>query len=122
MKAPKFTTQIFLGMLLGVIVGHFWGQDASSLDVLSTIFLRLIKMVISPLVFSAIVVGIAKVGDFKAVGRIGVKLFYIFRQQQLLRFYQGFCLLIWHSPEKICASNCPHMGQMLAFRPLVIRI
>ena len=47
---------------------------ASRFSILSDIFLRMIKMIIAPLVFAVLVLGVAKVGDFKSVGRIGLKL------------------------------------------------
>ena len=46
---------------------------ASNFSVLSDIFLHLIKMIIAPLVLAVLVIGVAKVGDFKSVGRIGLK-------------------------------------------------
>ncbi|MCU0324927.1 MAG: dicarboxylate/amino acid:cation symporter [Spirosomaceae bacterium] len=76
------TAKIFIGMTLGIIVGYILNQSLSTetleewskyLNLLSKIFLRLIKMIIGPLVFSILTVGIAKLGDFKLVGRIGLK-------------------------------------------------
>ncbi|MFN3849864.1 MAG: dicarboxylate/amino acid:cation symporter [Spirosomataceae bacterium] len=76
------TAKIFIGMTLGIIVGYILNQSLSPesleewskyLNLLSKIFLRLIKMIIGPLVFSILTVGIAKLGDFKLVGRIGLK-------------------------------------------------
>jgi Na+/H+-dicarboxylate symporter len=110
MKAPKFTTQIFIGMLLGVAVGHYWGVQAAQLDILSTIFLRLIKMVISPLVFSAIVVGIAKVGDFKAVGRIGVKTFLYFQTATIVALLSGLFLVDFAQPGRNMKIELPAQG------------
>ena len=78
MKAPNITTRIFIGMVLGIAVGYFFpasgdGFGGDDLAILSKIFLRLIKMIIGPLVFATLVVGIAKLGDFGVVGRIGLK-------------------------------------------------
>ena len=69
----NLTTQIFIAMVLGIAMGYFFPTEAVELKILSDIFLRLIKMIIAPLVFSTLVVGIAKLGDFKTVGRIGIK-------------------------------------------------
>ena len=79
----KLTTYIFVGMLLGIAVGWalntFLPTPASAKNVagyislLSDIFLRLIKMIVAPLVFSTLVVGIAKMSDTSSVGRIGLK-------------------------------------------------
>ena len=85
-KNPSFfsglTGQIliamFLGAILGIIIHNFISpEDAQAfskkINILATIFIRLVQMIISPLVFTTLVVGIAKLGDIKAVGRIGGK-------------------------------------------------
>ncbi|OAB29173.1 Na+/H+-dicarboxylate symporter [Flavobacterium fryxellicola] len=85
-KKPSFfsglTGQILIAMVLGAILGiviHNWisPEDAKAfskkINILATIFIRLVQMIISPLVFTTLVVGIAKLGDIKAVGRIGGK-------------------------------------------------
>ncbi|NMM64863.1 cation:dicarboxylase symporter family transporter [Clostridium sp. P21] len=68
--------QIVIGLILGIIVGAvFYGNPAVSiyLQPIGDIFLRLIKMIVVPIVFSALVVGIAGGGDIKQVGKLGVK-------------------------------------------------
>ena len=76
------TGQILIAMLLGAILGiviHTNCTDeiaetfSSKIKMLATVFIRLVQMIISPLVFTTLVVGIAKLGDIKAVGRIGGK-------------------------------------------------
>ncbi|MEN9909708.1 MAG: hypothetical protein RLZZ540_2857 [Bacteroidota bacterium] len=78
----NLTFQILIAMLcgavLGVIIHNSIAAEAaqsfsSKIKMLATIFIRLVQMIISPLVFTTLVVGIAKLGDVKAVGRIGVK-------------------------------------------------
>jgi len=85
-KKPSFlnglTGQILIAMLLGAILGviihnsvidetaHEFGNK---IKMLATIFIRLVQMIIAPLVFTTLVVGIAKLGDVKTVGRIGGK-------------------------------------------------
>lgn len=69
-------TQIVIGLILGVIVGAvFYGNPAVGvyLQPIGDIFLRLIKMIVVPIVFSALVVGIAGAGDIKQVGKLGGK-------------------------------------------------
>ena len=77
-----FTGQILIAMVLGAILGiiihnYISPEDAQAfskkINILATIFIRLVQMIISPLVFTTLVVGIAKLGDIKAVGRIGGK-------------------------------------------------
>jgi Na+/H+-dicarboxylate symporter len=81
--SKKFTTLILIGMLLGIAVGYACNTAfpdpktaatvASYISLITTVFLRLIKMIIAPLVFSTLVVGIAHMGDTASVGRIGIK-------------------------------------------------
>jgi proton glutamate symport protein len=72
-RLPSLTTQIFVGLLIGVAVGHFWPSAGVAVKPLADAFLRLIRMIIAPLLFSTLVVGIAGTGDLKAMGRIGLK-------------------------------------------------
>jgi len=67
------TAWILIGMAAGVEFGHDWPAAAQNLQLLGTIFLRLIKVIIAPLIFSTLVVGIAGHADLKKVGRMGVK-------------------------------------------------
>ncbi|KLT71250.1 MULTISPECIES: dicarboxylate/amino acid:cation symporter [Flavobacterium] len=69
---------MILGAVLGIILHNYISPEAAKsfsvkINMLATIFIRLVQMIISPLVFTTLVVGIAKLGDIKAVGRIGGK-------------------------------------------------
>jgi len=64
---------IFVGLGVGLLVGILWPDIAVTLRPLSTIFIRLIKSLIAPLLFSTLVIGIAGHGDIKQVGRLGLK-------------------------------------------------
>lgn len=98
MKKPSLIVQIFLGMALGILAGHFVPSLALKLQILSDIFLRLIKMIIAPLVLSTLVVGVAKVGDFKSVGRIGLKTLLYFQGATMLALVIGLLLVNIFSP------------------------
>lgn len=78
----NLTFQILIAMILGGLLGfiihnNYLPEEAKSfsdkIKTLATIFIRLVQMIISPLVFTTLVVGIAKLGDIKSVGRIGGK-------------------------------------------------
>jgi Na+/H+-dicarboxylate symporter len=79
----RFTYWILGGMILGIVVGYILHATlpdpkeaaivAGYFSIITDLFLRLIKMIIAPLVFSMLVVGIAHMGDTEAIGRIGVK-------------------------------------------------
>ena len=69
----SLTTWILTGMVIGVEVGLDFPEVAKDLKVLSNIFLRLVKTIIAPILFSTLVVGIAGHSDLKQVGRMGWK-------------------------------------------------
>jgi proton glutamate symport protein len=72
-RFPSLTAQIFIGLVAGIALGALWPDVAVAIRPLADLFLRMIKMIIAPLIFSTLVVGIAGTGDLRAVGRIGVK-------------------------------------------------
>jgi aerobic C4-dicarboxylate transport protein len=65
--------QVLVAILVGVLLGHFFPQLATKMKPLGDAFIKLIKMMIAPIIFTTVVVGIAKVNDMKEVGRVGVK-------------------------------------------------
>jgi len=74
LRKISLTQWIMLSMVLGVLLGWLWPQGSQELRVLSNVFLRLIKCLLVPLVFSTLVVGIAGHGDdLKAVGRLALR-------------------------------------------------
>ncbi|MFF2521037.1 cation:dicarboxylate symporter family transporter [Streptomyces liangshanensis] len=66
-------TQVAVALVLGILVGKLWPDVSTSLQPLGDGFTRLIKTLIAPLVFCVVVTGIAKAGNLRAFGRIGVK-------------------------------------------------
>jgi Na+/H+-dicarboxylate symporter len=103
MKSQKLTTIILIGMVLGILVGWacntLWPDPkiaktiADYISLITDIFLRLIKMIIAPLVFSTLVVGVAHMGDTKAVGRIGGKAMLWFIGASLVSLLTGMILV-----------------------------
>ena len=99
-KRNRLTTWILVGLVLGVAVGYVANTHvadpkgfADTMSLVTTLFLRLIKMIIAPLVFSTLVVGIAKMGDAAEVGRIGVKALGWFIVASLLSLTLGLILV-----------------------------
>lgn len=80
---------------------------ASHYSILSDIFLRLIKMIIAPLVLAVLVMGVAKVGDFKSVGRIGGKTIIYFTFATLLALSLGLIIVNLFEPGKVMALDLP---------------
>jgi aerobic C4-dicarboxylate transport protein len=65
--------QVLIGFLLGIAVGYFHPGLGESLKPLGDGFIKLIKMLLAPIIFGTVVVGIAKMGNLKEVGRVGIK-------------------------------------------------
>lgn len=90
---PSLTAQIFIGLGLGVVFGAVWPELATSIKPIADIFLRMIKMIIAPLLFSTLVVGIAGTGDVKAMGRIGLKAMVYFQIGAVISLVLGLTLV-----------------------------
>jgi proton glutamate symport protein len=84
---------IFIGIGIGLLLGWLAPDFAVSLRPLSTIFIRLIKSLIAPLIFSTLVVGIAGHGDLKQVGRMGVKAIVYFEVLTTLALIVGLAAI-----------------------------
>jgi Na+/H+-dicarboxylate symporter len=103
MRSQRLTTVILIGMILGIGVGYacheLWPDKATAtaiagyISLLTDIFLRLIKMIIAPLVFSTLVVGVAHMGDPATVGRIGAKALLWFVCASLVSLLMGLLLV-----------------------------
>src|SRR3954467_9208584 len=82
-------TWIFACMIIGGIFGHEFPRQAIALQVITQIFLRLIKAIIAPLIFSTLIVGIAGHSDLKQVGRMGLKALIYFEVVTTLALFIG---------------------------------
>jgi DAACS family dicarboxylate/amino acid:cation (Na+ or H+) symporter/aerobic C4-dicarboxylate transport protein len=65
--------QVLLGIVIGGLIGYFFPHVGTSLKPLGDGFIKLIKMLLGPIVFLTVVLGIARMGDVKRVGRVGLK-------------------------------------------------
>lgn len=65
--------QVLVGIVVGIALGIFFPHAAVALKPLSDGFIKLIRMTLAPIIFATIVVGIARMGDLKEVGRVGAK-------------------------------------------------
>ena len=89
----SLTTWIFVGLLAGAEFGHDWPAVAVNLQLLGTIFLRLIKVIIAPLLFGVLVVGIAGHSDLKKVGRLGIKSLIYFEVVSTIAMLIGYAAI-----------------------------
>jgi len=122
-KSNKLTLWIFIALVIGVITGVVLNkqypvnadgtENASlknildNLTILTDVFLRLIKMIIAPLVFATLVVGVAKLGDIKAVGRIGGKTMLWFISASFVSLLLGCFLVNLFQPGHMMQLELP---------------
>jgi proton glutamate symport protein len=92
-KKNRLTLYIFIGMGIGLLIGTLWPQAGESLRPLGAIFIRLIKSIIAPLIFSTLVVGIAGHSDVKSVGRMGLKAILYFEAVTTLALFLGLAFV-----------------------------
>ncbi len=69
----NLTVQVVTGIILGIMVGALFPEFGASLKILADIFIRLIKMLIAPIIFLTVVIGIGSMGNLKKIGKIGGK-------------------------------------------------
>ncbi len=119
-KSNRLTIYIIIAMLAGILLGYlihtgsspgFIKSFSTNIKLLTTIFLRLVQMIIAPLVFTTLVVGIAKLGDLKSVGRVGGKAMLWFISASLVSLLLGMLLVNVFKPgEGIDLSNADVTG------------
>ncbi len=113
-KRLNLTTYIIFGLLLGIVAGYFVNAQmakptdfADAMSLITTMFLRLIKMIIAPLVFSTLVVGIAHMGDVNEVGRVGGKALLWFVLASLLSLTLGLIMVNLFRPGDAMHAMLP---------------
>src|SRR4051794_21697 len=106
-RKNHLTLYILIAMVLGIITGYLINRFSpqstrttfsNNIKLLTTIFLRLVQMIIAPLVFSTLVVGIAKLGDLKTVGRVGGKSLLWFVSASIASLLLGMMLVNFFKP------------------------
>jgi Na+/H+-dicarboxylate symporter len=97
-------------------------KDLEPLTLLSDIFLRLIKMIVAPLVFTTLVVGVAKVGDVKAVGRIGGKTMLWFLSASLLSLVLGMIMVNLFKPGEAMHLALPPSNIDTGVHPVALSL
>ena len=116
MKKLPMAAWILIAMVLGIIVGYMIftsfpdkkaaKEIADYVSIVSDVFLRLIKMLIGPLVFSTLVVGIAHMGDAKSVGRVFGKAIGWFLTASLISLVIGLVMANLLKPGETSGCHC----------------
>jgi len=106
-KGNRLTTYIVIALIAGIILGFILNKNITPerienitepFSLIPDAFLRLIKMIVAPLVFFTLVVGVAKLGDLKSVGRIGAKTLFWFLCASLASLMLGMILVNLFEP------------------------
>ena len=118
-KKNYLTMYVLLALFLGLFTGYLCYEFiplesqrkvvAESLSVVSSIFLNLIKMIISPLVFSSLVIGIAKMGDIRAIGRIFSKTLLWFMVASVISLVLGLVMVVLLRPGDAMVPLVSHL-------------
>ena len=99
MEAPKkplyksLYFQVICAILLGIALGHFYPQTAQAMKPLGDGFIKLIKMIIAPIIFCTVVLGVAGMEDMKKLGRIGGKALIYFEAVTTLALIIGLVVV-----------------------------
>lgn len=105
----KLFFAIIIALILGVIMGGIVNlkfpdnapEFSNKIKLLGTVFIRLVQMIIAPLVFTTLVVGIAKMSDIKMIGRVGTKAMLWFITASLVSLFIGLILVNWLEPGHV---------------------
>ena len=121
-KFMKGQNKLFIAIIVALIVGVVMGGIvhtqypessegfAQNIKLLGTIFIRLVQMIIAPLVFTTLVVGIAKMSDIKMIGRVGTKAMLWFITASLVSLMIGLVFVNWLEPGKVMQLPIPAAG------------
>ena len=103
--------QVLVAILLGVLAGVLFPREAVALKPLGDGFVRLIRMTLAPIIFASVVIGIARMGDLKEVGRVGVKALLYFEVVSSVSLVMG-----------LIAVNLLHPGQGMNIDPATLDV
>jgi aerobic C4-dicarboxylate transport protein len=90
--------QVLVAIVTGAVLGYYFPGVGAKLKPLGDAFIKLIRMVVAPIIFATVVLGIAGVQDLKRLGRIGLKSFIYFEVMTTLALLIGFGVVKWIQP------------------------
>jgi proton glutamate symport protein len=113
-RGPGPATRILIGLVLGIAIGYLWPTFGADLRPLGDLFLRMIKMIVGPLLFATLVVGIAGTGDLKAMGRIGAKALIYFEAATTIALLIGLAIVNLLRPGAGIVPEAGNVGELQA--------
>ena len=94
----KLPTQIVISMFFGVIAGVLLRENAIIFQPIGDLFIRLLKMIIVPLIFSSLVVGIVSLGNVQSLGRLGTRTFFYYLSTTVMAVLIGLIVVNFIKP------------------------
>src|ERR1044072_4669786 len=95
-NAPLYRSlyaQVLAGIALGIVVGLIWPETGAAMRPLGDGFIKLVRMLIGPIIFTTVVVGLAQMGEMREVGRIGLRAFIYFEVVSTLALVIGLVVV-----------------------------
>ncbi|KAA9346741.1 dicarboxylate/amino acid:cation symporter [Larkinella humicola] len=111
----NLTFRVLVAITLGILIGHFFPTTAAKLKPLGDLFINLIKMVIAPIIFLTIVLGISNMGDLKKVGRVGGKALLYFEIVTTVALIIGIVIANWVKPGAGVDASSVQGGDISAY-------
>ena len=96
--ATPLWARVLLALILGAIVGYFWGEDAESIKIVGDVFIDFIKMLIVPLIFLSLVSGVTAIGDLGKLGSVGWRAILLFVVTGQIAVWLGLGLGTFFAP------------------------
>ena len=93
-QSKSLYIQVLIAIIAGILLGHFWPSIAVLMQPLGDGFVKLVRMMIAPIIFITVVVGIGKLADTAEVGRIGIKAIFYFEVLTTIAMFIG--LIVGH--------------------------
>ncbi len=84
--------RVIAALILGVLVGYFWGPGAESIKIIGDVFIGFIKMLVVPLIFFSLVAGVASIGDIRKLGAVGGRALLLFVISGQIAVWLGLAL------------------------------
>jgi aerobic C4-dicarboxylate transport protein len=102
--------QVLIAVILGSLLGHYWPERGIMLQPLGEGFIKLVKMLIAPIIFAAIVSGIGGMRDLRKVGRVGLKALIYFEILTTLALVIGLLVVNWIQPGTGIHANAAELA------------
>ena len=110
--ATPLWQRVIAALILGIIVGRFWGPDAESIKIFGDVFVGFIKMLVVPLIFFSLVAGIAAIGDLRKLGSVGWRALLLFIVSGQIAVWLGLFLGTVIEPGMGVDTSALQMGDI----------